>query len=390
MIAPLAVAFLSAVLVSYAQWTPAPQQRAVSCCHLTACSLDLPVDAAATVNWTDPETGALPECFLTGLCFANRSGLFLAAEHAEDGFYRATISENGTSETIDFYLLYLRMLCSDHLGAGAVAEMPIARPFEDMPLETLTVKAFLFDPTFLYLPPEHSSDIRSVRWYKITDEFRATKVSRVRAQGRVENVRPNWALADMTGDLAILHTSPQTLGLWLAMVHHPGGRVVFLRYNVTIPDWQQHLVTLFVQQTTDPSADRDPIDVSRSCRWNLFKLQPGGSYRLECNATSKFPSCITDLSSDRTYLLMGESRKSLEVMLLPFFPAPEDEEEEETPLFLPHTVGENPNAILESNLFVFSFFLCGILFCLVILFVFCCCVTRKIKPVLYTAPNAYA
>nr|QIJ58561.1 hypothetical protein [Bat mastadenovirus] len=196
-----------------------------------------------------------------------------------------------------------------------------------MQLPTQQVEASLFNPVFLYLPPEDSSDIRSVRWYKITDEFRASKVSRVRAKGRVENVSPHWAVAGMAGNLIILHTSPYTLGLWLAMVHHPGGRVKFIRYNITVPDWQMQLVDIYSSQTRGPTDDRDPIDFSRSFKWNLFKLQRGGYFRLQCNASASFPACINELTAEDTYVLMGESKQTLDVMLLTFFPAPEDDED---------------------------------------------------------------
>lgn len=385
----LAVAFLSTLLTCSAQ-------HVVACCHLSACSIDLLVPANATVSWIDPQTGAIPECFTTGLCFSNRSGLFFAAEHSEEGFYRATVKTEEEEEQFNFYLAYMRLLCPRQ--PSAKYSVPIARPFETMTLTTIQVEASLFEPAFLYLPPEHASDIRSVRWYKVTDSYRATKVSRVRAKGRLENVRPNWALADRAGDLVVLHTSPQTLGLWIAMVHHPGGRVYFIRYNITVPEWQHQLVAVFAEKTTDPTAaDRDPIDITQNFRWNLFRLQRGGAFRLECNETSAFPGCLSNLEVDKTYILLGESKKTLEVMLLSFFPAPEDDDndyefaKQEAPAALTFTANDEDiqQALWTSNLLVFSFFICGILLIITVLVVFCCCVPTRIKPVIYSPPGSF-
>lgn len=297
---------------------PPSPERVVACCHLDACSLTLPpVSPNASLNWTDPITGAIPDCFLTGLCIANRSGLYLAAEHAEDGYYTATAVENGTVDQLPYYLMYLNMLCPPEKQEEENENL-VAKPFWNMPMTTISVQTTLFGSAFLSLPASETENMRSVRWYKETEEYRALKVSRVRP-GKIENVKPDWALADRTGDLAVLHISPQTLGLWVALVHHSGGRLTFTRYNVTIPAWQQQLVNSYIEQTTEDT-ERDPVDMSRKFKWALLKQQRGGAYRVSCNSTGRFPVCLDQIDAEGTYILMGESKATLEVMVIAFYP----------------------------------------------------------------------
>ncbi|BBE29320.1 E3 [Bat mastadenovirus] len=347
----------------------------VACCTTSPCTLDLEVSEQAVVNWTNTLTGAAPECLATGLCHANRSGLHFLPQFSNDGYYTATITEWNYTGTEIYYLMFLPNMC-ETLVESADVEVPVTRAIETMPLTTITVNGTLFQPITLPVPPEKSDNIRNVRWYKVTDEFRATKVSRVRSKGRRENVQPHLAIADLAGDLLVLHVSPQTIGLWLLIIQHPGGRCDFVKYNITVPDWQQSLVEAFTAKTATLE-EQDPIDFKNKYTWSLYSKKDSGMFKVICNVTSAFPNCLDDIDQSNQYVLMGESKKTINVMILTFFPV-------ESTLMYSTGVQENlsvQNAVETSSYVLLAFFLVGVLCTLVILVAMCCCITNRFTPV---------
>lgn len=364
-----------AIPLSYANEPPEINPSSiVACCATSACSLDLGVSEDAKVNWTDTLTGEAPECFAAGLCHANRTGLYFLPEFRTNGHYTATITEWNYTGTESYYLMFLRRMCEPILEETEV-EVPVTKSIEHMPLPTVVVNGTLFEPVTLTLPPEKSDNIRNVRWYKITDEFRAAKVSRVRSKGRRENVQPNLAIADLAGDLLVLHVSPSSLGLWLLIIQHPGGRCDFIKYNITIPEWQNSLVEAFTSRTR-VDADQDPIDFKNSYIWSLYEKKRGGSFRVTCNVTSAFPNCLDHIDFEGQYILMGESKKTTKVMVLTFFP-----EEAESLPFIGLQDNLTVQAVETSSYLLLAFFLVGILCTLLVLLGLCCCISNKITPV---------
>ncbi|ADD17118.1 E3 ORFA [bat adenovirus 3] len=381
----MALLLFAAVLFLPACLSYAPE-HVVSCCAGSPCSLDLSVSPQASVNWSNPETGGPPECLARELCNITRDGLHFSANFSEDGPYAATVQESAYFTTEHFYLLYLHEVCR---GLPIVPddsyEAPVARPLEDMPLERVARTASLFQPLLLELPPEHTQQVRNVRWYKVTGEYAAQKVSRVRSQGRVENIQPNLAVALLSGDLWVLHVSPDSLGLWLAIVQHPGGRCHFVTYNLTVPGWQENLVHAFRQGMEATTATFDPLHFTRKMKWSLYRRQPKGAFRVECNTTSRFPDCFESITPDGVFLLVGERKDSLYVSMLPFFPSEGTLSRSQDLPEPAHSTFQEP---AMPSYVPLTFLIIGMLSTLVLLLGLCCCLSNKIRPIYFPPTTA--
>ncbi|WIV79571.1 E3 ORFA [Canine mastadenovirus A] len=298
----------------------------VTCCAHTPCLLHLEVGLGANVSWINSDTGQAPLCLSNGMCNATQQGLQFSANFSEDGLYIALIKESNYEGAEHYYLVYIYGDC--YQTANESAHGPISRPLNEMPLPSVTINASLFYPAFLELPPQYSNDLSNVRWYKVDPSgFQAQKISKVRSGGRKENLHPNWALVTYTGDLLVLHVSPNTLGLWLAAVQHRGGRTNFITFNITVPNWQQNLVTIF-NQHEPPKMGNNYKD--SFMEWTLFKKLKKGLFRVTCRAKSIFPECTLNITRNGTFLLTGESKKTPYVILLPFFANPK----EDTPILM--------------------------------------------------------